>query len=384
MDARPQTGQGATEFLLAAVPVLLVGLGSIEALHWYFVRQALSLALEQAARSAIVHHADPARLDAAFSEALLGLYAGASPHDSQRRLKHAIEKRERALSLPAWRLRILSPSLASFSDFRSTDPELARDHYDVIDNDHLDLQHASALGQGWRDGKGPASGQTILEANTLMLHLTWLHEPLLPGVRQLLKQIAPADARYGATAMARGGYLPIQRQLSLVMQSHPVSWPMPSHGRVHRIADSGAADERQEMQRLAATGALPWDTTAPLPPVGNDPDHPASGNGPGNPYVGPQGTVCTGLWCLAPWRGGNPGPADTRGPGTDNWAPPVTGASPPAQVPAGNNGRTDDTGSGEPPTEGSPYLGAVDGEGEGEGEGDILPDADACPGCCEG
>ncbi|NLC36668.1 MAG: hypothetical protein GX772_09560, partial [Alcaligenaceae bacterium] len=38
-----QCGQGAVEFLLAAVPVLLLGLASIEAAHWYFARQAVSL-----------------------------------------------------------------------------------------------------------------------------------------------------------------------------------------------------------------------------------------------------------------------------------------------------------------------------------------------------
>src|SRR5690606_9196031 len=40
---RFQPGQGAVEFLLAAVPVLLLGLGCIEAVHWHFARQAVSL-----------------------------------------------------------------------------------------------------------------------------------------------------------------------------------------------------------------------------------------------------------------------------------------------------------------------------------------------------
>jgi len=229
-----QLGQGAVEFLAAAAPLLLLALGSIEFIHWYFVRQAISLALVQAGRAAITQHANPAVLDSAFTSALLPLHAGPTPAVSQARLARAIYRREAATGLPAWQIRIISPSVASFADFASTNPELGGGGRPAIDNDYLQEQHLSRLAQGWPQGRGPQSGQTTLEANTLQLKLTWLHEPLLPGMKQLLKQLAPADTRYGSRAMASAGFLPIHRQVALVMQSHAVNWDTPAHGRVVR------------------------------------------------------------------------------------------------------------------------------------------------------
>src|SRR5690606_2369414 len=39
-------------------------------------------------------------------------------------------------------------------------------------------------------------------------------------------------ADYARHAMARGGYLPLIQNIRLVMQSHPVNWPLPVHGTV--------------------------------------------------------------------------------------------------------------------------------------------------------
>ena len=237
-----QRGQGTVEFLLAAPVVLLLGLGSIEAVHWYFVRQAVSQALAQAARAAITQHAHPSVLDTAFSEALLPLYAASSRDASRARLHRAMLRRETATALPAWRIEILSPNAATFADFASNDRDLPASDYPVIDNDYLHEQHQSRLVQGWPQGRGPMSGQTTLEANTLLLHLTWLHEPLLPGVKQLLRQLAPKDTRYGSVAMAGAGYLPMQRQVALMMQSHPIAWKLPTHGRIVRGRELQAQD----------------------------------------------------------------------------------------------------------------------------------------------
>lgn len=266
-----QTGQGTIEFLVAAVPVLLLALGSIEFIHWYFVRQAVSLALMQAGRAAITQHADPAVLDAAFASALLPLHAGPTPAASQERLARAVHRREAASGLPAWQIRIVSPSVASFADFASTRPELDGGGRPVIDNDYLQEQHLSRVAQGWPQGRGPQSGQTTLQANTLLLRLTWLHEPLLPGMKQVVKQLAPADARYGSLAMAAAGFLPIHRQIALVMQSHAIEWETPAHGRVIR---NTAAESPSSLHS-------PTDTHVPA-------DRPQ--------------TPCTGLWCVEPLR----------------------------------------------------------------------------------
>lgn len=316
----PQYGQGMVEFLLAAPVVLLMGLGSIEAIHWHFVRQAVSEALLQAGRAAVTRHADPQVLDTAFREALLPLHAAPSREESRTRLERAMARRETDTGLPAWRIEILSPSAASFEDFASDNPELPPAPYPVIDNDYLDVQHEAYLQQGWPEGRGKASGQSILEANSLRLHLTWLHEPLLPGMKLLMRQLAPSDSRYGSRAMALGGYLPIQRHLVLMMQSHAIAWEMPAHGRVAR----SRTGERPDI------------------PTGLSPEPPST--------LQPS---CQGLWCpnspvdlpknLAPY----PDKPDT----TPN--PPHTGSD--FELPGNANGP----------------------------ENEPIVDPDDCPGCCE-
>ncbi len=257
-------GQGSVEFLVAAAPLLLLGLGCIEAIHWHFTRQAVSLALSQAAREGIARHADPVVVDQAFMQALLPLHAAPTATQSRARLERNMRRRTESTGLPAWRIVIRSPSEATFRDFASRDPDLPRhDGLAVFDNDYLPEQHQKRLAQGWAHGRGPISGQTTLEANVLILQLTWLHEPLLPGVRQLLRQLAPADSRYGSLAMARGGYLPIRREVAFVMQSHPIAWPMPAHGRVMRA--TGATLDTVYGQRTPA--AAPPTPEAGQPPA---------------------------------------------------------------------------------------------------------------------
>lgn len=366
--ARPllgrQHGQGAVEFLLAAVPVLLIGLGSIEAIHWYFARQAVSLALAQAARAAITQHAHPQVLDQAFMQALLPLHAGPTPAASQARLRNAMARREHATGLPAWRIRIVSPSAATFSDFASHDPDLPLHGQPVIDNDYLHERHQARLSQGWQHGRGPLSGQTTLEANTLVLHLTWLHAPLLPGVSQLVKQLAPPDTRYGSQAMARAGYLPMNRQLSFVMQSHPIAWQMPAHGRVVRLASP-----RQESRWQGAAPAHEPAAPAGQPPSYEEPPAPTADAGGAGPAITPRPGgndsphACTGLWCLDFVFGGTPQGDGDAAPASPGEAEDPTGPN------AGPDVETENGGS---------YLDAGT-------DADWPPESaepDDCPGCC--
>src|SRR5690606_17461480 len=71
-----QTGAGLAEFSVMAVPLLLAGLGAVELAAWLHTRQALSLALLEAARAGVADHARPDGMAAAFEQALLPLFAG--------------------------------------------------------------------------------------------------------------------------------------------------------------------------------------------------------------------------------------------------------------------------------------------------------------------
>lgn len=379
---RACAGQGSVEFLLAAVPILLMGLGGIEAVHWYFVRQAVSLALLQAGRAAITQQADPVALDHAFAQALLPLYAAPAPQQAQARLQRAMQRRTHATLLPAWRIRLVSPSLAGFQDFASSAPELARsDALPVIDNDYLHEQHQRRMAQGWPQGRGPNSGQNTLQVNTLVLRLTWLHEPLLPGVRNLMRQLAPDDTRYGSLAMKRGGFVPVQREIALVMQSHAVAWQLPAHGRVTRLTGLHASATAE----LAAEDARA-DSGSALELPGGQAAVPGA-----NALVTPD-LPCVGLWCLRTSDPATPPaiPGNTAVPGATHsggqaggapWPAPET--APPGAPPSNTAGDNESPG-----TPGNAHTGTENAQDSPNGDSSAVADTgidvEDCPGCCEG
>ena len=246
--ASPSRGMAATEFILVSLPLLLAGLGAFEAAHWNLTRQAASLALLEAARAGSVSQADPAAIEDAFRKALQPL-----GNPSQR--------------LPQgqapWRIDILSPRAAHFTDF----PGPGRDGTRSIRHAYQDLQHQRALASGRPGGRGSASGDTIFGANTLTLRLDYLHVPLVPGMRSLLRQLGAAlpDAGFAAQAMRRAGTLPIRQTVSVTMQSSPRDWRHGGH--IIPAARSPAGEPN-----------LTADVVAGSP-------------------------SCGGIWCDAPWAG---------------------------------------------------------------------------------
>lgn len=272
--ASPSRGMAATEFILVSLPLLLVGLGAFEAARWNLTRQAASLALLEAARAGSVSHADPAAIEDAFRKALQPL------GDPSRGLPEG---------QAPWRIDILSPRAAHFTDF----PGPGTGGGPTIPHAYQDLQHQRALASGRPGGRGHASGDTIFGANTLSLRLDYLHVPLVPGMQSLLRQLGAAlpDAGFAAQAMRRAGTLPVRQTVSVTMQSSPRGW---RHGGYIIPAT-----------RLPTGGpGMPADDLAGSPP-------------------------CSGIWCDAPWAGGSRQPE----PGTT--LPPALPAVPVGSVPAG-------------------------------------------------
>lgn len=251
-----QRGSSAVEFTLVAIPILLVGLGVIEVSRWFFIKQAISLALLEAGRAGITDHARPASIEIAFERGLLPLFPPTAQHTSRQQLQKALAARQAASGAVPWQIQVVGPNPAVFSDFASSDLKLAiAPGRAVINNNYQAEQYQRHVRQGWPNGRGPLSGATIFEANHLVLHLTYMHEPLVPGMRGLLRLISGASTGYRQQALS-SGHLPLQQTLRLSMQSHPVDW-----------ADTSA-------KVLFASG---------------------SGNSlpPSQPYQGP----CRGVWC---------------------------------------------------------------------------------------
>lgn len=267
LQRRTQSGVSLVEFSIVAIPILLLGLGGIEIAQWFFHKQAISLALVEAGRSAIVDHAHPLTIESAFEDAMLPLFVSSTKPLSRRRLHLALAERRAKTSAAPWRIEILSPSPAAFQDFSTPALEIAQQTgLPAISNAYLAEQDAGKHAQGWARGAGPQSGQTIWDANTLVLRLTWLHEPLLPLTKGLIRLLGDHHGSYGRQAMARGGYLPLTQEVALVMQSHPVYWPLPGSGKVIRTATTKIPSP--EPPTLTQT---PTPTQIPSPPATSQP-----------------------------------------------------------------------------------------------------------------
>ncbi|SHI28061.1 hypothetical protein SAMN04488135_11915 [Pollutimonas bauzanensis] len=328
------------ELSVAAIPLLLLGLGSIEAAQWFFAKQAASLALLEAGRAAITAHARPEVIETAFEQALTPLFAAGQGGGARQRLARALEQRSQATGAAPWRIEVLSPPAQAFLDF--SDPTLAiarATGLAAINNNYL-AEQDQRLREGPGGGLGAQSGLSILQANTLVLRLTYLHEPVLPGMKGLMRLLGAGGGSYGRQAMARGGYLPVMQEIALVMQSHPVNWPLPAAGKVvgpqaapgapplpaascqglwcagrrpagipPGAAAPAAATPEPAVQDAAWPDADPGGLLPPWPPAaaqeGGPPGAPMAGGdadaaGSGMPGATPEGAACPAASCCPP------------------------------------------------------------------------------------
>lgn len=227
-----QAGAGMVEFSIIALPLLMLGLGSVEVSHWFYTRQALSLALLDAGRAAITDHNRAARIITTFEASLRPLYAAPRPSDTTQRLRHALSSRQSRMQGTPWQIEVLSPSASVYADFSDTGLHIdGASGRPAINNHYLAEQDDRNRRKGWSDGQGPISGQTIYEANTVVLRLSWLHQPRLPIMRPLLRALGNPHGNYRQRGLAQS-YLPMTRQITLLMQSHPVHWSDDPSGKV--------------------------------------------------------------------------------------------------------------------------------------------------------
>jgi len=210
------------EFVLVALPLLLVGLVIVEIAYSMMARQILRLALHEAARAGAVQHGEPQVMAAALTAALAPLYVPTGRYGSpQARLQASQARSQRDAGLALWRLDILGPPATAYQDFGRPSPQYGGRW--AIANDYLAEQHARAR-EHWPDGIGPWSGLTIFEANVLHLRLTYRRTPLTPLTGALLKTASLAASEATRAALA-AGLLPLTVTERMIMQSDPVAWP---------------------------------------------------------------------------------------------------------------------------------------------------------------
>jgi hypothetical protein len=169
------------EFLVVALPLLLLGAVAIEVTRWAVARQAISYALFEAARTGAVTRADQRAVRLAFERGLIPLLGGG--HTDLSRGHEATR--------------------AHLTAFRA---RWGIDGYRLI-----------------RVRPDPRTQSRQADPSILVLDLTYLHAPLFPGVRHMLRRVVipSADDDPHTDAARRAGLVVIRRDMAMPMQRHP-------------------------------------------------------------------------------------------------------------------------------------------------------------------
>lgn len=176
-----QGGASALEASLAVVPVLLVCLLGVEFVHAHQVKQLASLALQEAGRVASVTGANHNQVNRAFAQALAPRFATAGRAASASDRQDAtLARYQSTYALPLWQLKLT-------------------------------------------DAKGLSAQPHAFRA--VQLDLIYLHEPLQPWLRQILKQSTRwlSASRNGLIVQARQqGLVAMQLSRRAVIHSNGV------------------------------------------------------------------------------------------------------------------------------------------------------------------
>ncbi len=215
-----QRGSAIIEFLISALPILLLGLGATETTRWYIHKQHIRFALHEAQRAASVSHAEPKQFIKAFEEALKPLFAPAGLYATTEARRNAyLESVSKKTAMPPWRISISSPNAKHFQDFQQDELEIAkRSGFTAINNNYQLEQHQEKP-------LGLHSQATIYEANILSITLIYPYKPLIPGVSSLIRQLSDSTNSKLKQRYYSNGYLPLELSAHIAMQSHPVLWP---------------------------------------------------------------------------------------------------------------------------------------------------------------
>lgn len=254
-----QRGSAIIEFLVSALPILLLGLGATETARWYIHKQHIRFALDEAQRVATVTYAEPKQFIEAFEEAIKPLFAPAGLYsDTAARRDAYLNSVSKKTAMPPWRISITSPNSRHFKDFQQNDLAIAKSSgFAAINNNYQFEQHQEKP-------LGLQSNATIYEANILSINLIYPYKPLVPGVATLLKQLSSTTGSKLKQAYYDHGYLPFEISAHMAMQSHPVLWPNDPSSKV-------VYDEQ------ISTSDKPLSNTT----------HPSASDEP-----------CAGLWCI--------------------------------------------------------------------------------------
>ena len=209
---RSAWGASAVEMLMAIPILLLLGLGGLQASLLLQARLALNLAVEEAAREGTTGNAQMLSIQAGLARGLTPWLYGASDFsDYTANVVRAVAHVAEGTAKQWIRIRQLSPTEESFADWAV--PALDENGVPLTDtveipNDnlhtymHIRMPNSVESGRRGSEPIGTASGQTLLDANTLKLDITYgvpanvpIVGPMLIWAIRAYEGCAPPSAR---------------------------------------------------------------------------------------------------------------------------------------------------------------------------------------------
>lgn len=163
-----QSGHALIEWAIVSLPLIWLGLLAIEVSGWHSIRQELALVTQQATQ--------------------LASLSGGRTESVQRHLSEQRSLRLRGDIQICVKDRV-NQLMSDFKDRRLSQQV----GHDVIRHDHIAEQHRRFVAKGWRDGRGPRSGQSISSANFLRVSVTLQYRPVTPVIRFFMPTIAIAS-----------------------------------------------------------------------------------------------------------------------------------------------------------------------------------------------
>jgi len=201
-----QAGASLTEMVVVSPVLLLFGLGTVQAGLIYHGKTTVNYATFEAARTGAVNNGQVSLMRKELGIRLAPLEGGDGSADkAASAIAQSILKASNPINT---RLKIVSPSIEAFEDWKITD----HDGREVIPNSHL--RHV----RGELAEPGQASGMTLRDANLLKVEVTHGLELKVPIVNRLLSEamqiVDPVNAPFYAQNL-----LPIKSVAIVRMQS---------------------------------------------------------------------------------------------------------------------------------------------------------------------
>lgn len=203
---RTQLGASLTEMVVVSPVLLLFGLSTVQAGLIYHGKTTINYATFEAARTGAVNHGQVSVMRKELGARLAPLEGGdGSTERAAIAIANSVINAENPVNT---RLKILSPSIEAFEDWKITDDE----GRDVIPNSHL--RHI----RGDLAVAGESSGMTLRDANLLKVEVTHGLELKVPIVNKLLSRamqlVDPVNVIFYEQNM-----LPIKSVATVRMQS---------------------------------------------------------------------------------------------------------------------------------------------------------------------